>query len=305
MYGAEEGGDSFDEARTKITNQQKTKYIIHWMILVCGHIYIFWFIPINGNYALYGQPQCNYAKKDFYGCMNFHENPYLRILYVFILFYLILSSLQLAYGFPIMKKPSSVLQYYTDIAKAGSDLYISIPFAVELRCLLDFTMSKTSLDIFQFYQLYNYHYEIYAAKIGNRYYYERPLGAKTDRVEKCIFGVFISSVLMFFLVGPFILFSEYGGFVTSNPVLSGDISIGFQLTKTVFTDAHGEIIPNVSADEAKELNKKWLDGELEGKAIHSTIPYILYQTKNPFLRQYDDDMWAHSNYSTWTESRYF
>ena len=50
---------------------------------------------------------------------------------------------------------------------------------------------------------------------------ERPLGMQTDRVEKCIFGVFISSLLLFFLVGPFILFSEYGGFVTNNPVLSG------------------------------------------------------------------------------------
>jgi len=50
-----------------------------------------------------------------------------------------------------MKKPSSVLQYYNDLAKLGADIYISIPFAVEIRCLLDFTMSKTSLDMFQYY----------------------------------------------------------------------------------------------------------------------------------------------------------
>jgi piezo-type mechanosensitive ion channel component 1/2 len=30
-------------------------------------------------------------------------------------------------------------------------VYQAIPFAVELRCLLDFTFSKTSLDIFQFW----------------------------------------------------------------------------------------------------------------------------------------------------------
>jgi len=149
MYGQEgEGSGSVDEGRTKITNQQKTKYILHWFILIGAHVYIFWFIPIHGNYQLYGEPQCNLQKKEFYGCMNFHQNPYLRLLYLLILFYLILSSMQLSYGFPIMKKASSVLQYYTDLAKLGADIYISIPFAVELRCLLDFTMSKTSLDIF-------------------------------------------------------------------------------------------------------------------------------------------------------------
>jgi len=65
-----------------------------------------------------------------------------------ILLYLTLSSLQLSYGFPIMKKPSSVLQYYNDLAKVGADIFYAIPFAVELRCLLDFTVSKTSLDMF-------------------------------------------------------------------------------------------------------------------------------------------------------------
>jgi len=48
-----------------------------------------------------------------------------------------------------MKKPSSVLQYDEDAAKLGADVYATmIPFAVELRCLIDFTFTKTSLDMF-------------------------------------------------------------------------------------------------------------------------------------------------------------
>jgi hypothetical protein len=48
-----------------------------------------------------------------------------------------------------MKKPSSVLQYDDNpLALIGANIYYSIPFAIELRCLLDFTLSKTSLDIF-------------------------------------------------------------------------------------------------------------------------------------------------------------
>ena len=155
--------------------------------------------------------------------MNFHENPYLRVLYVLIVLYLIASSYQLSYGFPIMKKPSSILQYYEDLPKLGADIYTAIPFAVELRCLLDFTMSKTALDLFQFYQLFWYHYELYAAKVANRYYGIKVLGMRIDRIEKCISGVLISFIMMFMLVGPFILFSEYGGLVATNPALDGSL----------------------------------------------------------------------------------
>ena len=118
-----------------------------------------------------------------------------------------------------MKKPSSVLQYYNDLAKIGADLYYMIPFAVELRSLLDFTVTKTSLDMFQYMQIYSYHYELYAAKIGNRWYGEKPLGAKVDRCEKCIFGIIMTSVVMVLMVGPFLLFSDLlPGLIQINPV---------------------------------------------------------------------------------------
>lgn len=49
----------------------------------------------------------------------------------------------------------------------GAQVYMNIPFAAELRCLFDFTFTKTSLDVFQYWQLFNYHMEIYLAHFGN------------------------------------------------------------------------------------------------------------------------------------------
>jgi hypothetical protein len=48
----------------------------------------------------------------------------------------------------MFKKPSSVMQYYGDENKLICDVYVALPFLVELRCLLDFTFSETSLDCF-------------------------------------------------------------------------------------------------------------------------------------------------------------
>tara|TARA_B110000285_G_scaffold229149_1_gene293355 strand:- start:198 stop:320 length:123 start_codon:yes stop_codon:yes gene_type:complete len=40
------------------------------------------------------------------------------------------------------------MQYYGILPNAGAQAFVAIPFLVEIRCVLDFTMSKTSLDIF-------------------------------------------------------------------------------------------------------------------------------------------------------------
>jgi hypothetical protein len=52
---------------------------------------------------------------------------------------------------------------------------------------------------------------LYAAKNGNKYYGEKIIGIKTDRCEKCLTGVLISTLFLILLAGPLLLFSEYGG----------------------------------------------------------------------------------------------
>jgi len=116
MYGADESGDNqFDDTRTKITTNQKTKYIMHWILLISAHIFVFWFIPITGNRKLYDKSTCTDEEENSYGCKNFHKNVYLQVFYLILCIYFMLSALQIRYGFPIMKKPSSVLQFNDDI----------------------------------------------------------------------------------------------------------------------------------------------------------------------------------------------
>jgi hypothetical protein len=94
MYGDESGQDqSIESTRTKITSQQKTKYVMHMLILVAVHIFIFWYIPIDGNFKLYGTSKCNEEQEKNYGCKNFHKNGYLKVFYAIVCVYLLLSSL--------------------------------------------------------------------------------------------------------------------------------------------------------------------------------------------------------------------
>jgi hypothetical protein len=72
---------------------------------------------------------------------------------------------------------------------------------------------------------------------GNEYYGIKKLGLAIDKVEKCLFGVVVSFLLLFLLIGPFVLFSEYGGLTQANPVLNGNIEMSFLIEKKVFGNA--------------------------------------------------------------------
>jgi hypothetical protein len=53
---------------------------------------------------------------------------------------------------------------------------------------------------------------------GNKFYTEKTLGSPAECLDKCIFGVLIASVILFLLIGPFILFSTSSPYVGFNPI---------------------------------------------------------------------------------------
>lgn len=61
--GGDGDNNDIEDSRTKITSQQKTKFMIHWLILIFSHVYCFWLIPIKANFELYGTAACNEEQK--------------------------------------------------------------------------------------------------------------------------------------------------------------------------------------------------------------------------------------------------
>ena len=125
-----------------------------------------------------------------------------------------------------------MLQYHDyQVAVICASLYWSLPFIIELRSLLDFTMSKTSLDMFQYFQLFQYNWDMFITKNGNVYYTRKIIGEKKGLFEKFIFGFLISTAILILLCGPLALFSTMSGFVAPNPAISGDLALEFVIIK--------------------------------------------------------------------------
>lgn len=94
--------------------------------------------------------------------MNFKSNLMLKILYFLVIVYLWLSARQIARGFPIYRSASSLLESENpEFVAITLGVFSAIPFFIELRLVVDWVSSKTSLDINQFAQAFNYHLELF------------------------------------------------------------------------------------------------------------------------------------------------
>jgi len=133
-------------------------------------------------------------------------------------------------------------------------------------------------------------------------------------VEKCTFGVTVSFALLFLLIGPFILFSEWGGLTQPNPVLNADFELSFFVEKTQFAFTENgrpdhsiqlrdqaqvtEIFNQIAADKAAGKVPKYF-------SLKSTHTYPFFSNRHAFLKTYDEAMWETSPYSRWSETSYF
>jgi hypothetical protein len=59
--------------------------------------------------------------------------------------------------------------------------------------------------------------------MGNIYYTTKTLGTKTMIIDKLIFGWGILAVYLGLLIAPVIIFSDYGYFITVNPIKGAEI----------------------------------------------------------------------------------
>lgn len=110
---------------------------------------------------------------------------------------------------------------------------MNLPFAVELRCLFDFVFTKTSLDVFQFWQCFVYHVELYLAHFGNQSYVVKIMGNTILFPDDYCIGFIGFFITMTLMIGPIYFFSEFSTFSVANPVLSSNLQVSIVVNKTL------------------------------------------------------------------------
>jgi hypothetical protein len=137
---------------------------------------------------------------------------------------------------------------------------------------------------------------LYIGWTGNRYYTIKVLGSPTECLDKFIFGVLITSVLLFLLIGPFYLFSTASPLVSYNPVIQGKFEFNLQVNTSVCY--------NPKTGENKQDCWKYKD-DPDYVEIVSSLPHRLFSNENPYLEDFTAEMWKDNEYSKKTETRDF
>ncbi len=217
--------------KTRMTPQQVTKYTIQWILLILYHILIFWIFPLNSNDAIYGKPYCDEKSTNFekYGCYSFTRNFYLIMFYIIFCAYFTLSAFQIRYGLPDFKEPSSLTRTIGLGHMIKYRIFYHAPFLLELKVVLDWCWTKTSLDVTQWLELAEIDSELFFFRNGNAGYFKRKLGERIFAFEKWLCGCFCLGVILFFLVGPFLMFSNLSYIAVQNLVEDAQVDITLKI----------------------------------------------------------------------------
>lgn len=139
---------------TKVTLAMVSKYYLQIFLLLLVHSFVFWYFPINGNIKLQNYPYCvtkTSQNKDKIACNEFGDNWALVTFYLLYCAYFWVSALQIRYGVAEIKKGNFLMNSYHIVNYVAFKGFMAIPFIFELKTFIDWTFTKTALDVFQWF----------------------------------------------------------------------------------------------------------------------------------------------------------
>ena len=104
-----------------------------------------------------------------------------------------------------------------------------------MRVFIDWTFTKTALDLFQWIKLAQIQADLFKAKSTSQSYFEKKLGKKIPRLDKILVGFLLVLMVVFLIVGPLLLFSTLSNsFGTANPISQATFKVSLNVSGTPY-----------------------------------------------------------------------
>jgi hypothetical protein len=259
-----EANDRFEIVYFQYESLQKGliyKYILQIILVIFVHLYVFWFLPIIGNYNLHNSSLCDAGLHRKSQCNEFSENTFLKIFYIFYCIYFFFSGLQIKYSMVDLRKQSALMKgdnlFYSTIFKS----FKAMPFLYELKLLIDWTFTETALDLFKWFKFEAIYDLLFITKCNMKGYYGRRLGTKVTKFQKFFSGGLFFIGMLIIVFGPLVLFSSLNPTNKPNLVTGSFVELQLSFVKnnlalnyTLFRSSQVEMIEKVS-DLEWEKNK--------------------------------------------------
>jgi len=168
------------------------------------------------------------------------------IFYLLQLLYILLSCLQVKYGFRFHEEYQFVARKASDLRKIGLILYRIIPFLYEIQAVLDWMVIPSALRLSQAMNLDEVFIRLYNMKVELIFWRRQPRGYKYKIMEKLLFALYIFVLMLFCVLGPLIIFSSLNPQVTNAVVQTASISLSITSPSNSFELFSGSSIASIN-----------------------------------------------------------
>ena len=224
-----------------------SKCILYWLLVLFMHAMVFWYYPLTGNYQR-RPPYYDCSSLHNPECQNFQVNSALQWFYLLYLLYFLLTAAQLRMGMPSYRAGSMPLtRIDNDAARYTFQAYMGLPFFFEMRTMVDWSFTKTSLDMFQWFKFEDIYSQLYISKVLLRGYYSRPRGQPIAVCEKFCMGVCGLFLTLVLILGPLIIFSSLNPIVERNSVSSASVEVGALINESYYLLYSAERVQSLSS----------------------------------------------------------
>lgn len=174
----------------------------------------------------------------------FQTSPLVQIFYALFLFYFVLSAFQIRLGEPINKGRRELLSKYNMVYMIVNKVIRIIPFFFTISITIDFMLTATSLDIWEWFKFESIYEQLYNDILDSTSKTQTIAGLKLGRVSKLGLGSVLTFAQIFLLICPFIFFGKFTS--EKNFVIQSTLDVALS-TGTSFSTLY-------SAKSAKAMN---------------------------------------------------
>jgi hypothetical protein len=153
----------------------------------------------------------------------FQDLPLIQIFYALFLTYFVVSAYQIRHGEPINKGRRELLSRYNIVYKMVNKAIRVIPFFFTISITIDFMLTATSLDIWEWFKFESIYEQLYGDILDVESQKSTIAGLKLGGVSKLGLGLVLTFAQIFLLICPFIFFGKFSS--EKNLVLQATLDV--------------------------------------------------------------------------------
>ena len=195
------------------------------------------------------------------------------------------TALQFKYGLPEIRKGhfmyENIGMFYTWLFNT----FFYIPFLFEVKTFIDWTFTKTSLKIWDWFTFETIYADFYGAKVSSEKSKQHEIGDPVGWVNKLIFGFSGLVFCLGLILAPLVIFSSLNPIAEMNLVKGAGIELNIELEEgkslyNIFSTTVANEIRNLTEEEFRLLNfRKYKELRVSDHTLYQRVEMLPYSDK--------------------------